>query len=511
MRPGPLHRSDASRRASEPRRGGAGFRTAALAALVALALAAGCSHDPGQPGPNGPPETGLVFVGDVDTTLYIQEIRWWGSDTDGEVVGFYYRWVPSQPVPGFDTTWTFTTAASKSFTLPTPTGDAGYTFYVSAQDEFGVLDPTPAFQAYPFRNAAPACSLTTVDAPAFPDTLFPSFTLFWTASDPDGDATLARFLIWTDATAANPIVIENGAARAGALGPSDFAEFGDQRIYLQAVDSGQRGSAPDTFSAYLLGAAAPVLLVDDSPSSEFGPADAFYATNVEAFFGPGNYDVLDIERFPVESTEQARALLDAYETVVWYDQVSDTLGSPSLAAARDALPDWIAAGGRILVVSTYVVGTNLLNINPVSGSGDTIPEAFYPDFDPRFRRVSAGVDRLLSNGRQILGTYDVLGNAAYGLGTLRHSAFANASLDVFVPTDDAVALYTIPAGTVIAADFDTLKEEGTVGILQSSGTGRLVLMGFPFWRMQVYANHNCEFRAVLCVLTGSPPCPCPPP
>ncbi len=478
-------------------------------AVLAVSLAVGCSSGPGQPGANRPPETGLVFVGDVDTTLYIQEIRWWGSDPDGEVVGFYYRWVPSVPDSTFDTTWVFTTAARDSFTLPTRSGLAVYTFYVAALDERGALDPTPAAQAYPFRNAAPRCSLTAEP----PGPIFPSLTLRWAASDPDGDATLARFLIWTDSTEADPIVVEDGAARAAALGPSDFAGFGDQRIYIQAVDTGQQGSVPDSFTTNLTSVSAPVLLVDDSPSSQVGGAtlDAFYMANVDTFFGPGNYELLDIEQVPIETTEQAAALLSAFQTVVWYDQVSDSLGSPSLAAARDAFPDWIAQGGRILVVSTYVLGTNVLNFNPSTSSGDTIPEAFFPNRDARFRKIHVGVDRILSNGRPILSTYDLVGNPAYGLGSLRHVSFLNASFDVFAPTGDAVPLYTLPAGTVLAEGVDTLKEEGTVGTLKASGAGRLILLGFPSWRMRTYGNHDCEFRAVLCVLDGRPPCPCPSP
>lgn len=504
-------------------RRGVATRFGMYAAMVlVLALAAGCAESPGEPGGNHPPETGLVFIGDVDTTLYIQEIRWWGSDRDGDVAGFYYRWVPATPDSTFDTTWVFTTAGRDTFTLPTASGSAAYTFFVRSVDDRGALDPTPASQAYPFRNAAPTCSLTTVDAPDFPDTLFPSFTLRWVAHDPDGDETIARFLIWHDGNEANPIVIEDGAARSGPLGPSDFAAYGDRTIYFQAIDTGQRGCEPDSFRANILPVAAPVLLVDDmtttdpaggtSPDPNFPRfADFFYATNLDTFFGPGNYATLDLERFPIESTGQARALLSSFQTVIWYDQISDSASSPSLAAARDAMPDWIADGGKILVVSTYVLGTNVISFNPSENRGDTIPEVFFADRDPRFRRLTVGVDRILSNGRQITQVYDLVGDPSAGLGNLRHNGFANISFDVFTPTDEAISLYTIPAGTVIAEGLDTLKEEGTVGILRPSGSGRMILMGFPFSRMRFYQNHNCELRAVLCLLEGMNPCPCPPP
>lgn len=485
---------------------------AALALVAALALAPGCADNPAQPTSNRPPETGLVFVGDLDTTLYIQEIRWWGSDADGEVVGFYHRWTAATPAPGLDTAWTFTTAVRDTFTLPVPDGLAAYTFAVRAVDDRGLLDPTPATQVHPFRNAAPYCSLTTVDAPDFPDTLFPSFTLRWAASDPDGDATIARFLVWHDGREANPIVVENGAARLAGLGPEDFAATGDRTIYIQAVDSGQRGSPPDSFQVHLLATSGRVLLVDDMPALEAAGgtspdypryarfADFFYATNLDTAFGAGAYTILDLERYPIQTPEQARRLLDAFDTIVWYDTISDSLGSPSLAAVRDLLPGWIAGGGGILLSSTYAIGTNTLNCNPALNRCDTVPEALYPDRDPRFRRVTIGISNQVRNGRSITSSYVVRANAELGLEDVQWlGGFSNASFDVFDVQAAAVPLYTLAAGTVLG-EGDTLSADGRVGVLKESGEGRFLLVGFPFSRMRALGNHHTEFRKLLRIL-----------
>ncbi len=484
-----------------------------LAAVAALL--GGCSDNPGQPSGNRPPETGLVFIGDLDTTLYRQEVRWWGSDSDGEVVGFYYRWAPASPQAGFDTSWAFTTDVRDTFLLPTPGDFSEYTFFVQSVDDRGVVDPTPASQAYPFRNAAPTCSLTTVRAPSFPDTLFPSFTLRWVAYDPDGDETIARFLLWRSGNEANPVVIEDGTARSGALSPRDFApEGGPTTIYLQAVDSGQRGCPPDSFTAIMLPIGERVLLVDDlpafqsaagsSPDPRFARfADFFYATDLDTFYGPGATSILDLELYPIGTEAQAAGLLDAYESIIWYDTMSDSLSSPALALVRDLLPAWIRAGGKFLLVSTYAIGTNRLRCNFQINRCDTVPEAFFPGMDPRFRRVTAGVDRVSYNGFPIRGSYAVEGNSALGLANLQFlGSFSNVSFDVFDPTGEAVPLYTLPVGTVLG-EGDTLRTVGTVGVLRESGAGRFVLVGFPYSRMRVLENDFVEFRKVLSILEGT--------
>jgi len=492
-----------------------------LAALCA-ALSA-CTDNPGQPGNNRPPETGLVFIGELDTTLYIQEVKWWGSDTDGEVVGFEYRWVPRAPVAGFDTSWIFTTDARDTFTLPTPNGFSEYSISVRAIDDRGALDPTPASQTHPFVNTAPVCSLTNVDALA--DSLFPSLPLAWTARDRDGDATIARFLIWLDGDESNPIVIDDGAARATGLAPADFGALGTRTVFIQAVDSGQRGSEPDSFSAYFLPAPGQVLLVDDMTRTDprggtapFGSgfarfADLFYATNLDTFYRrerQQDFSILDLEQFPVASRDQASRLLDSYRTIVWYDQIGDSMGSPTLELMAEFLPDWIRGGGRIVLVSTYAMGLNVINFNPTTLRGDTIPEALFGGRDDRFRRVVAGIEGILLTESALPSTFAFDGGAAgaEALDDLRLPGgfLAPVSFDIFAVRPEATRLYTIPAGTAVS-EADTLTTEGTVGLMRRLGAGRFVLLGFPYSRMGRSAGGEDddtrffpEFRKILAIV-----------
>src|SRR6185503_11404930 len=103
----------------------------------------------------------------------------------------------------------------------------------------------------------------------------------------DGVGTLSHFLVWVDGMQANPIVIDDGAARSIGLSPADFPSEGQHTVYVQAVDSGLRGCAPDSFSAYILPATGDVLLIDDmtrtDPRGGTAPFESGYARFADFF------------------------------------------------------------------------------------------------------------------------------------------------------------------------------------------------------------------------------------
>ena len=68
-------------------------RLLALAAVLgAVLLAAGCGVK-GTLVPNGAPETTIFVEGPVDTVNHVVHLRWFGSDPDGHVARFEYRFV----------------------------------------------------------------------------------------------------------------------------------------------------------------------------------------------------------------------------------------------------------------------------------------------------------------------------------------------------------------------------------------------------------------------------------
>src|SRR5437867_9601358 len=67
---------------------------AVVAGAVVAVVAASCSHK-NTLRPNIPPETYLFVRGPVDTVNHRVHLYWYGTDPDGDVVGFKARWTYS--------------------------------------------------------------------------------------------------------------------------------------------------------------------------------------------------------------------------------------------------------------------------------------------------------------------------------------------------------------------------------------------------------------------------------
>ena len=61
----------------------------------------------------------------TDTFTSRHELHWWGEDSDGEVVGYQYRW-------NVDTVWSFTMEGSGIFYVPIRTSFDVFSFEISA-------------------------------------------------------------------------------------------------------------------------------------------------------------------------------------------------------------------------------------------------------------------------------------------------------------------------------------------------------------------------------------------
>ena len=128
-----------------------------VALAIALAFASGCSTK-GTLAPNVPPETVVFVNGEVDTVSLNVHLHWFGSDTDGEVVGYEFKWIyaPGEQPAGYDSnTWGFTRRSDSTFVVFTPNGVSMPTFVIRAIDDDNVPDPTPARQVFSFSNLPP--------------------------------------------------------------------------------------------------------------------------------------------------------------------------------------------------------------------------------------------------------------------------------------------------------------------------------------------------------------------
>ena len=115
-----------------------------LIVIFIMVLVLSCSEQhSNQPLGNSPPETHLSIVMPdsalPDTSTSMQIPHWWGSDADGEVMGYLVRWDYFEDQPGFSE-WFWTTAESDTFFVPIRTPDSSFSIEVRAVDNSAQWD-----------------------------------------------------------------------------------------------------------------------------------------------------------------------------------------------------------------------------------------------------------------------------------------------------------------------------------------------------------------------------------
>jgi hypothetical protein len=429
---------------------------------------AGCSSLTGTVVPNQAPETTLWVTGDVDTVRHIARFFWDGQDTDGQVVGYHFKWIyePGAEPAGYDSSvWFFTDRTDSLFAVFTPDGANMPTFTVPAIDDQGAVDPTPARQQYRFRNEAPVVVLTSQP----PDTTFPVATLRWQASDPDGNINNASYRVWLEGR-------ENQAAitteTQHTLVPDMFRDGtgalvpGPYKAFVTAVDDGGRMSEPDSFSWHVELPVGNTLLVDDLPSLVAGSCiyDGFYRRELDTRLGAGTYTILDLEHSPrLRSKEDVRETFLLFENVFWYNELNDFLTNP-LSMIETGLRDHLAAGNNLYITSTRLGGTDgALDDDAAMELLGIQRFHFNTSFSPWESNFS------LRNSQFFIG-------GAAPFDSLR-SLGVFGGVEAFELIDDSEAAYLAVPGAL-----DTLPPEPwPVGVSRryGAGQGQLVYLAFP--------------------------------
>jgi len=445
--------------------------------IVAFVMVSGCAQKEDLTTPNLPPETYVAIADSVrNPTVYIQVLHWWGEDIDGEVVGYEYKWEldPTEGTCGFDTTWIFTEETGDTFHLPVTEDTGTHRFYVRAIDDDGSADPTPASTSFPVTNSPP--SVRIWDIGSLPDTTYPAFAFKWHGEDPEGDETIAEYLVWLDGETL-PRVLDAQDTMV-TLTVDDFGgRYGERTVYLVAIDSGCDTSNVATYSWFVKQPEGNVLLVDNLPREYAGyrVGDRFYRTSLDSCIG--TYSVLDIEHFGGNRYSFAfESLFELFDLVIWYndpwhdpDQGRDTL---YLAPVAPILPDFVAGGGRLILISHTAVGTR-------GAFRDSATLQFFGIDSLYLRENSTDFD---------CKRWIVYGNGAVGLDTVKvNGLFMGA--ECMKPQQDATPLFHIPPGTV--GPEQTV--DYYVGIMNDYGDGKVALLTFPISRSNTYRNNQSVF------------------
>jgi hypothetical protein len=162
-----------------------------LFALVCVLFAASCSKGPpniAKPNPLDP-QTELTFAPiEFDTTAFRVHFYWNGYDDDGEVLRFHYAVDADTALP--INQWRTTTAKDTTLLfLVDPVKELlVHVFKVSAEDNSGRWDKTPASRAFSAKTLPPFSKIEKGPS-AFNPTIGPNFTYEWSGIDPDGGET----------------------------------------------------------------------------------------------------------------------------------------------------------------------------------------------------------------------------------------------------------------------------------------------------------------------------------
>lgn len=354
---------------------------------------------------NQPPVTGISLP---DSTVSPQQTRllvsWWGDDSDGLVIGFYFKWN--------DEDWNFTTSNDSLFALKIGATDTTYKFSVSAVDgegngiydsnilqngidfgpepfidlnangqrdnneyfyDIGLIDPTPAVFFFPLKNSAPTIEWNELSF--VPDISFPVMSFGWIADDIDGVESILKINIALNDTS-NPdnIISIDGSVRTVTLRTNEFSSpnplmeiliegqenninpeklpgliFNDLNyFYVQAEDiSGAKSEfirLPGIDSLaywYVKKPVGNLLIIDDYATSD--NAAAFYFAMFDSLGLSGSYDVYDIiNQEPPYKNVTFYETIKLFDYLFWY-----TDNNPSIDLAAFSTQKYLSQGGKI--------------------------------------------------------------------------------------------------------------------------------------------------------------------
>lgn len=457
------------------------FGLALIVLTLYVFLLIGCAEKNTSMIPNLPPETYICLADSIrNPVVYIQKIRWWGEDIDGEVVGYEYRSIldTSETTCGFPEGWVYTTEKSKEFHLPVTKEISVHRIEVRAIDNQGAKDPTPAWVSLPLINSPP--SVVILERASLPDTTYPAIRLKWRGSDPDGDQTIGGYLVRLDGS--DRLIGFGASDTTGWLGFEDFeGRYGLRTIYLYAIDTGCRRSQPATYTWYVKEPKGRTLLVDNLPKAYGGYSisDRFYRSALDSVFS--EYSVLDIEKFRGAPYAFAyEKLFEMFDMVIWYnDPWYDATGgrdSLYLSEAAEAIVGYVSRGGRFILASLCAIGTR--------GAFESSLAMDFFGIDEIYKYKNASD---FSCKRWV-----VKANSQLGLEDLKVDGLYQGS-DCFRPKASATRLFWIEPGTI----DESQTVEYYIGVANSYGDGKVVLLTFPFSRSNAYGNLRKVFGALI--------------
>ncbi|MEE1572763.1 MAG: YCF48-related protein [Candidatus Neomarinimicrobiota bacterium] len=337
----------------------------------------------------------------TDTFTSRHELHWWGEDSDGEVIGYQYRW-------DVDTVWSFTTKESGIFYVPILTNFDVFRFEVAAMDNDGLLDTlTPAKVVFPIKNSPPEISFRFLSNPLsehLPNPnihyTFPTRTFSWNLDDVDGVETIVDIFYSLDDTCETCWATLDATMTSSVT--LDSISVGEHTFFLKAQDvagaysqiihfpDGSDDAYPGTW--IVKEPIGTILLVDDYPQDTPNNALEWYQSILDTIenVGGGGYSVWEIgEKLPAD--KDVTANLSYFDHVIWY---SGYTGGFTYDKADGSISAFIQSGGNLFLnFATFSDSTfqwfPIDELIPISGD-ITIGNILLPQDDRADTLVIAG-------------------------------------------------------------------------------------------------------------------------
>ncbi|MDC0480527.1 hypothetical protein OAN76_03505 [Candidatus Marinimicrobia bacterium] len=308
----------------------------------------------------GIPDSGVVWdtLDQAFTTITTsrQEIQWWGEDSDGKILGYYYKWDP-------DTAWTYTNLESGIFYVPIRTDLDVFSFEVRAVDNDGNQDETPARMVVPIQNSSPQISFRYLSNPQIADLgsdtnfTFPTRTFIWDLYDQDGNETITDIFYTL-----NDICDTCWTRLDGEVSSITLTEIepGFKTFYLKCIDIAGAESEMIQFpdSTNLNNAQVwkvkpiigDVLIVDDYPLDGSNNTLAWYSSMMDTILGENNFSFWEIgDELPYSATDIS-ANLNYFKHIIWYTAYNNTASAnDTYNSAEASLLNFIMGGGNLFI------------------------------------------------------------------------------------------------------------------------------------------------------------------
>lgn len=424
----------------------------------------------------------LITTG-LDTTPSRQIISWWGDDSDGNVVGYFYQW-DYQAGPQY------TLQERDTFYVPIRSKYDEFTFKVWAIDNEGAEDQSPATLRFPVFNTPPTIQFKLNSNPRaigndeVINRTFPTRTFYWDAFDLDGQETITAIWYTLDDTT-------NWSQLPGDADNVTLSEInaGEHRFFVRAQDiSGaysQTISYPDPEDSAVPNywqvqeTNGDILLVNDfAQDQNLYQVQSFYTDILDELVGRDGYSVWEIgtDRTPAVNAQNSlpfsaidiEANLSYFKKVIWFSH----LGRPNITGAGLSITRFVKNGGKIFI----------------SNGNEEQPDTTwtFTNIDSVYRLNPGG--RLLP-GINVLASFGTEQDVNYDLNVER---LIGNRVSAIVPGPGSETIYSMEPDTVTTVSVP-YKGSPPVGIRYKIGSGESIYFTLPLH----YCNGNLNMTEVL--------------